>query len=79
LEKADDRALWSFADAGGYVIVTKDNHFVELQSIMGYPPKIIFLALGNCTNQQVSEALIRARTEIDLALSGPDTGSVEVI
>jgi len=61
------------------VIVTKDGDFVELQSIMGYPPQIILLALGNCTNQQVSEALIRSRTEIESALSRPDTGLVEVI
>jgi len=79
LEAADDRALWAFAKTGGYVVLTKDDDFVELQSVLGYPPKMILLALGNCTNRQVTEALLRSRTDIEAALSRPDTGFVEII
>jgi predicted nuclease of predicted toxin-antitoxin system len=50
-----------------------------MQSVLGYPPKIIFLGLGNCTNQQVTEALIGTKTEIEAALSKEDTGFVEII
>jgi len=78
-EKADDRQLWEFARAGEYVIVTKDDDFIKIQSVLGYPPKIILLSLGNCTNQQVTEALIGTKAEIEAALSKQGTGFVEVI
>lgn len=78
LETADDRAVWAFAKAGTYVIVTKDEDFIELQSVFGYPPKVVLLALGNCTNQQVVDALIRSKADIEAALTRDDVGFVEV-
>ena len=79
LEKADDRKIWEFAKAGGYVIVTKDDDFLDMHSVLDSPPKIILLGLGNCTNRQVAEALIGSKAEIEAALSKEDTGFVEVI
>ncbi len=78
LETADDRAVWDFAKAGVYVIVTKDEDFIELQSLLGYPPKVVRLALGNCTNRQVIDALTGAKMEIEAALSRDDVGFVEI-
>lgn len=79
LEKADDRKLWEFAKAGSYVIVTKDDDFIEMQSVFGHPPKIILLGLGNCSNQQVAEVLLRLQANIEAALAKSDTGFVEVV
>lgn len=78
LETAGDRAVWDFAKAGEYVIVTKDEDFIEIQSLLGYPPKVVLLALGNCTNQQVVDALTRSKTEIEAALARDEIGFVEV-
>jgi predicted nuclease of predicted toxin-antitoxin system len=68
LERADDRALWEYAREHGYVIVTKDDDFVRLQLLLGYPPKVILLRLGNCTTQQVLTALVSSQCDIDAAL-----------
>lgn len=78
LETAGDRAVWDFAKAGECVIVTKDEDFIEIQSLLGYPPKVVLLAFGNCTNQQVVDALIRSKAEIETALARDEIGFVEV-
>lgn len=78
LEHAEDRVLWEFAKAGGFTIVTKDDDFLGLLSLLGYPPKVLLLSLGNCTNQQILDAILRSRLEINATLTRDDVGVVEV-
>ena len=78
LERADDRAVWEYAREHGYVIVTKDDDFVRLQLLLGYPPKVILLRLGNCTTQQVLDALAISQRKIEAALVREDVGLVEL-
>jgi predicted nuclease of predicted toxin-antitoxin system len=78
LEQADDRAIWEYAKAAGYVLVTKDDDFAGLLSVLGYPPKVVRLAMGNCSNQSVIDALVKSKAEIEAALANPDIGLVEV-
>src|SRR5260221_13841629 len=47
LAEADDRALWQFAGANGYTLVTLDADFAELAALRGPPPKVIWLRCGN--------------------------------
>lgn len=58
LDRAADEAVWEYARAEGYLLVTKDADFSELSTLRGFPPKIIWLRLGNCTAGQI-EALLR--------------------
>ena len=60
LETTDDRVIWDFAIQNGYVIVTKDDDFLQRSLLRGHPPKVIIISLGNCTNEDVENA-IRAR------------------
>jgi len=78
LDRTEDRTLWEFAKTGGFTIVSKDDDFFGLLSMLGYPPKVILLALGNCTNQQIIDALLRSRSEIEAMLANDDVGVVEV-
>jgi len=39
-------------------LYSKDSDFHELSLLYVYPPKVIWLKRGNCTNQQI-EALLR--------------------
>lgn len=78
LERATDREIWEFARQNGYVIVTKDDDFFGLASLYGFPPKVIRLALGNCPNSQVLEALLRSRSNIERLVSRDDVGWIEV-
>jgi predicted nuclease of predicted toxin-antitoxin system len=51
LRDAQDRTIWDFAVSGDWVVVTKDEDFAEraLQAEVG--PQILWLRIGNSTNQ----------------------------
>ena len=55
-----DPVIWSFAAANGFAIVSKDADFQHRALLLGHPPKVIWLTLGNCSTQAV-EQLLRAR------------------
>jgi predicted nuclease of predicted toxin-antitoxin system len=51
LRSAEDPAIWAFADAGAWIVVTKDEDFAErvLRSKTG--PQVLWLRIGNSTNR----------------------------
>ncbi len=51
LRESDDGSIRSFAFAGDWVLITKDEDLVErsLDSVEG--PPIVWLRIGNCTNR----------------------------
>lgn len=59
LGEAPDEVLWAFARSSGFTLVTKDADFSDLVILRGFPPKVLWLRLGNCTTSQVA-ALLRA-------------------
>ncbi len=46
-----------YAKENDFIIVTKDKDFLEQSSLMGHPPKIIHLRLGNCSVQEIVDLL----------------------
>jgi predicted nuclease of predicted toxin-antitoxin system len=58
LHEADDLRIWDYAEANGFTIVTKDSDFSDRSMLLGHPPKVIRLHLGNCSTNAV-EALLR--------------------
>jgi predicted nuclease of predicted toxin-antitoxin system len=48
LTEASDSAIWSFAVARKLAIVTKDGDFRQRSFLEGYPPRIIWVATGDC-------------------------------
>jgi len=55
-----DRAIWTYAAANGFVLVTKDEDFHRLSILHGAPPKVVWIGLGNCSTADV-ERLLRRR------------------
>jgi predicted nuclease of predicted toxin-antitoxin system len=49
LREATDLTIWQFAQANGYVIVSKDSDFQQRSLLQGAPPKFIWLRVGNCS------------------------------
>jgi predicted nuclease of predicted toxin-antitoxin system len=60
LATADDRAVWAYAAAHGLAIVSKDADFAQLSAVLGPPPKVIWLRIGNGPTRDVV-VLLRAR------------------
>ena len=51
LRDADDDDIWRFAKDGGWVVVTKDEAFVERNLMRNSGPQVVWLRIGNCTNR----------------------------
>jgi predicted nuclease of predicted toxin-antitoxin system len=60
LEGSPDTDVWALAAAGGYALVTKDEDFHRLSVLRGFPPKVIWIRLGNCSTSAI-ERILRAR------------------
>jgi predicted nuclease of predicted toxin-antitoxin system len=71
LGASDDGAIWQFAAAGGFVIVSKDLDFYDRSVVHGGPPKLIWLRTGNCSTAQVERLLGTFVAEITRFESNP--------
>ena len=69
LDRYSDQAIWEYA---------KDHDFIDLQSLYGFPPKLIILLLGNSSNDDVLNALRASSSEIITALTDVETGYIEI-
>jgi predicted nuclease of predicted toxin-antitoxin system len=69
LREADDAVIWDYAARHGFAVVTKDADFRQRSFLLGHPPKIVWLRLGNCSTKAI-EALLRSRApEIEVFLA----------
>ena len=57
LRDADDLAIWQYAKAHGYAIVSKDSDFQQRSLLHGAPPKFLWLRVGNCTTKRIEDLL----------------------
>jgi len=57
LAEASDLAIWAYAGANGFVLVSLDADFAELAALRGPPPKVIWLRCGNQPTAAVEELL----------------------
>ena len=73
LAAADDSAIWACARQHGFTIVSKDGDFSGRSSVYGTPPKVIWLALGNCSTGEMERRLRSHRDEIEVCATEPDT------
>jgi predicted nuclease of predicted toxin-antitoxin system len=52
-----DPDVWAFAGEHGFCILTKDVDFLNRSQLLGFPPKVILIRLGNCATSEVVEAV----------------------
>lgn len=66
LKAADDIEVWNYAKTNELIIVSKDSDMHERSFILGYPPKIIWIRLGNCSTLDVESLLRREFAVIEM-------------
>jgi predicted nuclease of predicted toxin-antitoxin system len=54
---AEDIAIWHWAKANSYIIVTNDDDYYNLANTYGFPPKVVLLRMGNQSSTSVAETL----------------------
>ncbi|MCK6438878.1 MAG: DUF5615 family PIN-like protein [Planctomycetes bacterium] len=57
LDRAGDRAIWEYAKANDYTLVTQDADFSDLAAFLGMPPKVIWLRCGNRPTDEIEKIL----------------------
>jgi len=64
LDESSDIEVWQFAKKNNFTIVTKDSDFNDLSVIKGFPPKIIWIRVGNCKVLDIVDILKNNEKEI---------------
>ncbi len=59
-----DREVWDYARQNGYALVSKDNDFRQLSFVLGAPPKVVFLSVGNAGTDAIAALLRERRTAL---------------
>ena len=75
---AEDIDIWKYALDNDYIIITKDNDFVDLLELYGFHPKIVLLKTGNNSSQALMELLENVKPMIE-DLERNNYGLLEVV
>ena len=65
LRGGEDRQIWDYARTQGFAIVSKDTDFRDRSFVEGFPPKIIWLDVGNAGTAAIESLLRRERARIE--------------
>jgi len=58
MQGSTDTQIWEFAKQKHYIIVSKDNDFRQRSFLVGYPPKVIWLSIGNSGINEIRKLLL---------------------
>jgi predicted nuclease of predicted toxin-antitoxin system len=62
---AHDQQIWNFSRDHGFTIVSKDTDFRERSLVEGFPPKVLWLNVGNAGTAAIAELLMRERGRVE--------------
>ena len=61
---ATDATVWQLAKEHVCLIVSKDEDFHRLSVLLGAPPKVIWVRLGNCSTEDIAQLLRQRHADI---------------
>jgi predicted nuclease of predicted toxin-antitoxin system len=64
LRDADDAVVWEFARDHDFIIVSKDSDFHQRSFLFGFPPKVIWIRLGNCPTTEIEKVFSERQASI---------------
>ncbi len=78
LINATDIEIWEFAKKNGFTIVTFDADFFELSTLLGFPPKIIWLRTGNTRTEDLALLIQKHSNSLHSFLLENEHGCLEI-
>lgn len=78
LHDQDDVYIWTYVKARSGAILTKDADFNQLLNRFGHPLKVIWLRMGNTTTVRIIQTLVDKVHVINLFLTDPALGLLEI-
>jgi predicted nuclease of predicted toxin-antitoxin system len=74
-----DKEIWEFAKENDFIIVTQDSDFNNLNSLYGFPPKVIWIRTGNLKTMEIVNILIDYTEDIEGFLTNENYGCLEIV
>src|SRR4030095_13783807 len=59
-----DYEIWKFAKSNDFTIGTFDSDFIDLLNLRGFPPKLIWLRMGNTSTKNIAEGIRKEQNTI---------------
>lgn len=78
LENKDDFFIWQYARQNNFCIVTFDSDFIDISTLKGFPPKIIWLRTGNNTTNFIADKIREHHSSINDFLLDNEAGFLEI-
>jgi len=57
LKASDDADVWEYAQNNSLIICSKDSDLHQRSFVLGFPPKVLWVRLGNCSTSEVENLL----------------------
>ena len=74
LGRATDDEIWQYARDNAFILVSREADLSDISALKGFPPKLIWIRIGNCTITQI-ESLLRSHSEeIEQMNNDPQVG-----
>lgn len=64
MQGTTDTNIWEYAKKEDYIIVSKDNDFRQRAFLLGPPPKVIWLSVGNGGTKIIKDMVLKNTSEI---------------
>jgi predicted nuclease of predicted toxin-antitoxin system len=72
-----DKKIWDYALKNGYIIITKDNDFLDLLESKGFPHKVVLIRKGNNSKRILADLIIEEKQKIE-DLQNNEYGLLEI-
>jgi predicted nuclease of predicted toxin-antitoxin system len=66
LKASDDLIVWKYAQDNSLIICSKDSDMHQRSFLLGFPPKVVWVRLGNCSTSDVEKLLRRHFATIEV-------------
>lgn len=78
MSSTSDTLIWDYAQENDLCIVTKDVDFSDRVSLLGFPPKIIWISRGNCSTRDIRLLLEENKELIQVFLEDQENGVLKL-
>jgi len=78
LQSASDRQVWNYAKENNYVLVTLDGDFQDLSTLLGAPPRVIWIRSNNRRRQSILKLLLDSKTAILQSLETEQNALIQI-
>jgi predicted nuclease of predicted toxin-antitoxin system len=74
-----DNEVWNYAKNNNFILVSKDADFYDKSTLLGHPPKVLWIRRGNCSNRQIQLLLRNKVDSIRTFIDNKDVSFMQIL